>query len=120
MGAEVLVPLLALLGVVVTAAVSWFIARRAKSGKIETTEAKDLWVEANSMRHELRDQVKALQDEILALKTEGKSCRDEVTKLRAENDEWRQRVDKHEATITDLRDQAEKLRKRVMELETAR
>lgn len=90
------VALLVLAGVVVTAAGGVIVARRTHSGQIKDSEAAKLWDESTKMRHELREQVEALQGEIVQLK--------------AENQKWRDRVD-------DLETKVAQLRARVAELE---
>lgn len=68
---DVTTAVLAALGVVlaavVTGLVTWAVARRAKSGKVNTTEAAKLWDEGTTMRQELRIQVSVLEKQITAL-----------------------------------------------------
>lgn len=48
----------------ITGAVTWMVARRTKSGKIDTSEASQLWDEGTAMRVELRVQVATLQEKL--------------------------------------------------------
>jgi hypothetical protein len=69
--------ILAALGTVLVAAIGYALKARSSSGKIETSEAADLWKEGKDMRD-------ALIAEIVSLRTELKALKDEITQLRAE------------------------------------
>jgi len=43
------------------AGLGYFVARQTNSGRINTSEAKTLWIESTAMRIELRAEVEALQ-----------------------------------------------------------
>lgn len=86
----------AALGIIAVALISGLftllVARRTKSGKIDTSEAASLWVEGNAMRKELRDEVVFLKGElkdaitaINNLNTEIRKSRAETAKLREDN-----------------------------------
>lgn len=81
------------LGSLVTGGVTWLIARRSKSGDIETSEASSLWDESKEMRKELREEANTLRAE---LETERKArgrAEELVFKLREELAELRGRLD---------------------------
>lgn len=106
-------PLFVFLGVCVTAIGAWLINRRQNSGKIDTSEAAKLWEESTGMRHELRDQVAALQDEIKAMKVEYQQLKDKSSAdIQAARDAASTRIET-------LRAEVNKLRARVLELESA-
>lgn len=83
---------------IVSAISAWLIARRSKSGHIDTTEAATLWDEGTKMRGELREQVTLLRTqlgeamvavtelnrEIKASRSETEAAREETRKSRAE------------------------------------
>lgn len=48
----------------VSGIVTWLVSRRAKSGKIDTSEAVTLWDEGTVMRRELRDEVESLRKQL--------------------------------------------------------
>lgn len=66
------------LGIVVTQVVVFLLGRRAKSGRIDTSEAKQIWNEANSIRTELRAEVASLRCENQELRKENAALRKEV------------------------------------------
>lgn len=52
------------LAALITGTVTWRIARRTKSGKIDTSEAATLWDEGTRMRLELREEVDSLKTQL--------------------------------------------------------
>jgi len=69
---------------IITAAGTWFAAKRATSGDINTSRAEDLW---ESMRSELtasRAEVVALRAEVVALRNETLGMREEAIHLRTD------------------------------------
>lgn len=76
--------LVGLAGAIVSAAVGIYVAKRQRSGKIDTTEAEKLWDEGTAMRRELRDEVLSVRAENLLLREEQKTMRQELVQLRAE------------------------------------
>lgn len=55
-----------LTGAVGVPLVTWVVARRGRSGRIDTSEAADLWAESQAMRQELRDEVSRLRADLAA------------------------------------------------------
>lgn len=84
--------LLAAAGVVTGSVGAYLIARRTTSGKINTSEAKDLWDEATKMRLELRHQVESLQAEIARFEQRELAWRDRVNDLESQLVILRRRV----------------------------
>lgn len=60
--------LIAIFAPTIAAGVTYFVARRISSGRVATSDASDLWTESQSMRRELRDEVKELRSMITDLK----------------------------------------------------
>jgi hypothetical protein len=58
--------------------VSYIIAARRFSGKIETTEAKDLWAESKAIRDWSRERIDALEARIVALEVENRELRTQL------------------------------------------
>jgi len=92
--------LAALLAAVVGPILSFLIAARRFSGKIETTEASDLWEESRAIRDWSMQRINALQGVVArlearleALELERDQLHREVNTLRAENIELRARLD---------------------------
>lgn len=87
--ASPLVASLGAIGVILTALVTWLIAKRLNSGRIDTTEADTLWAEGKAMRYELRAETITLRADIAqmhreatALRTEMRICHAEVIAMR--------------------------------------
>lgn len=62
---DVIVPIIV---AIIASGTTYFVARRKGSGRIETSEAADLWAESQAMRRELRDEVKDLRAQIKDLR----------------------------------------------------
>lgn len=80
---EVLAPLAVLFAAIITAGVTWFIAKRKSSGKISTSEAADLWAESRAIREEYKNDRVALKEEVSALRKEVRDCHDESKEYKA-------------------------------------
>lgn len=61
---------------------TYWVVRRTKSGRIDTTEAATLWKESNDMRKELRDEVVDLKEQLTEARHEIGSQRNELELLR--------------------------------------
>jgi hypothetical protein len=80
-----LVPIiLGVVGAAISAVGAYALARRQRSGKVDTTEAATLWAEGQAMRKELRDETIVLRDEGVALRLEAIAMREEAAVMRAE------------------------------------
>lgn len=80
------------LGAMVAAAVTAYLGRRAKSGRIETSEAKELW-------DTLRGELTRLQAEAVEYRAEIAVGRQEMDALREEAATVRQRMSELEARL---------------------
>lgn len=58
--------------------ISYLIAARRFSGKIETTEARDLWAESKSIRDWSRKRIESLEERVLDLEKENRNLRAEL------------------------------------------
>lgn len=115
----------AVITVVVASGVTYATMLRAKSGRIKSTEADDLWEESSNIRRFLREEVSGLKTELVEMREENALLRQEVLTLRTENSElktevlkYRQenaaltaKVNRLEAENTDLRDRVRTLPK---------
>ena len=81
---QVFVAVLALAGVAVTAFGGYVIAKHQRSGKVDTTDAADLWQEGKALREFLQDRIRACEGEIKDLKFEVRELKLELAGLRAE------------------------------------
>lgn len=75
-------PILVFAGVVVTSLITYFVARRKNSGRIDTTEATELWIEATRIRRELRQEVKEQRAQIKDQAEQLQEARSEISLLR--------------------------------------
>lgn len=66
--------------------ITYLVAARRFSGKIETTEAKSLWEESRSIRHDLAGRLQEVNGVVDRLEAR-------VAELEAENKELRRRLD---------------------------
>lgn len=64
---------------------AFLIIKTKSSGRINTTEASDLWKESKSIREELRDEIMELQREINQLRIENQTMEAEINGLKMEN-----------------------------------
>ena|SRR6185295_3796593 len=103
-----------LLAAIVTAGgaslVTYLTMRRAKSGRINSSEADVLWQESTSIRRELREQIQQLElhisqneVEIAKLRAENAELKHEVLTLRTENASLKLQVDELKAENVELR-----------------
>jgi len=123
-----------LLGVVLAAfagAFTYLGIVRKLSGRIQTTEAAQLWAEADRMRQEYREEIARLQAVVDRYEKRLVEVEQRNTKLAKENYGLTEKVKECEATISALRSEisdlsldnqrvrgeADRLRARVMELE---
>lgn len=66
--------IVAILGVVFAPLLTYLIAARKLSGKIQTSEAGDLWEEASKLRQEYREEAIRLSGEIAILRRRLEHC----------------------------------------------
>lgn len=89
-------------GGALTALVAWWVAKRQRSGRVDTSEAASLWAESQAMRQELRAEVVASRTEISSLRTELVEVRAALAAVRAEADRYREESATLRARITAL------------------
>ena len=109
---NVTIALVSLAGVIAAAAFTAWTAYRAKSGKIATTEATQLWAELNSYKDELKGELVAIKEELSLSKKDNAD-------LREENAKWRQRFDDMSIDLAAVKEENGTLRGRVYDLEKA-
>lgn len=98
-----------ILAAAVTGYVTWLVASRAKSGKIDTSEAATLWQEGTTMRKELRDEVTSLKTQLTAAITAITDLNREIKASRAETERSREETRKSRAETRRLMAQIEEL-----------
>jgi septal ring factor EnvC (AmiA/AmiB activator) len=91
-GNEVLIGFFALLGVIAGVLGTAWGVKRAKSGKIATTEATELWQESKTMRAELRAEVAALKEEMSTMRIKMAALEAENVQLHRDNADLKRRV----------------------------
>jgi len=84
--------LLGVAGVGVTAIVTYVVARRTTSGRVETSEAATLWAASEQMRKELRDELVAARAQVIELLRQNESLHRQITELLEEIDRLQKRL----------------------------
>lgn len=75
-------PTIAVIAALAGALVTWLVAARRFSGKIATTEAKDLWEEARSIRGWAYEEINSLRERLDEAEGAYEKCRKENKELR--------------------------------------
>ena len=105
--------LLATIGIVcaalITGAVTWLVAKRSKSGAINTSEAATLWDEGTKMRVELRDEVTLLKAQLADAITAVTELNREIKASRSETERAREETRKSRAETRQLMAQIEQV-----------
>ena len=83
--------------------------KRLKSGRIESSEAQELWAESGKIRSYLQDELKGLRTRLAELEDENQQLRTELAGLRIENAELRLRNETITNKATQLAAQVEAL-----------
>jgi chromosome segregation ATPase len=79
------------------AVVTYLVAWRKSSGKVDTSDAALLWAEGTALRKELRDRVAELERRIERLEMEAEAARKEREDCRREADRLRRQLSRYEA-----------------------
>ena len=117
--------LVAVLGIIFAPILSYALAARRLSGKIETSAAEDLWAESRSIREDLTQRNEFLLGRIATLEEKVEQLEKRNRELYFENGKLRRHLDEQERTIKTLRAEVDHLRldndrlqeeKRVLEL----
>jgi hypothetical protein len=74
--------LLPFIGTVAGVAATFVLTRRRSSGRIDTSEAADLWAASEAIRRDLTEEIKGLRAEVAALRAENVKLNGEVRSLR--------------------------------------
>lgn len=78
-----LTPTLSVLGAgLVTLLATYINSKRQRSGRIQTSEASELWKESSTLRQELFSQVSALRDELTALRDKNVVLQENLAAMR--------------------------------------
>lgn len=110
----VVIPLLAVL---LAPLLAYFGVAKKLSGKIATSEAKDLWAESQSIRNDYREEATRLRERIAALEERTDSLGVTNNQLNLTNEGLEKRISALENENKALRDLNEKLRERIDVLE---
>jgi predicted RNase H-like nuclease (RuvC/YqgF family) len=70
---------------IIAPAVAYLVAIRKTSGRIETTEAGQLWQEAEKLRTEYKEEIKSLRELVTSLRTRIEELAEDNRHLREEN-----------------------------------
>lgn len=102
MPTSVLIPLATIVAAIVGGLVTYLIARRGSSGRVETSEASTLWEESRAIRKELQEESASLRLRLAEAETK---LAEALTKLAEAN-----------TSLVNAKWQAERLREEVLEL----
>lgn len=110
-------PLVGAFGIIVVAIVSGMVtlmvAKRAKSGKIDTSEAAKLWDEGTTMRLELRKEVESLKSQLAEAITAVTDLNREIKFSRRETELAREEARKSREETKKLMEQIESVKDEV-------
>lgn len=107
---------LAALTAISASLVTWLVARRRTSGRVDTTEASTLWQEGAAMRAELRDETVSLRAEMVRMRDEAVVLRSEASTLRGEASSLRDEMAALRAESALLREETIRLNVEVAQL----
>lgn len=92
-----------LLGVLITASGTFFAAVYGKSGRIARTEAETLWKQNQQEKEEMREDIKNLRLEVVAVNVRNATlvedhydCRTQLSEVRRENGDLKRRIEQLE------------------------
>lgn len=102
-------PVAVFLGVIVSSAVTYLIAKRNTSGSISTSDAASLWKESNALRQEYRQRAEDLEKQLEAVNTKLQAVMDELGKLRINSATMIEKIAELKAIIADLREENKRL-----------
>jgi peptidoglycan hydrolase CwlO-like protein len=101
----------ALVGAVIGPVITWKIAKRQKSGTIQTSEAADLWRESESLRKEYKDRAERLEGQLEEVNRKLDIMTKELNKLRANSDTQLEKIKELKDIISKLRQENKRLLK---------
>jgi predicted RNase H-like nuclease (RuvC/YqgF family) len=108
---------LALIAAAIAALGAYLAAARKLSGKIQTSEASDLWAESQSIREEYRAHIAELKVDLKTCIERVEAVEQQNLKLNGENGELRAKVSSLETEVERLTVENKMLRTRIAELE---
>lgn len=106
---EWVAPVLVLVGIAVSSAVTWLIARRTTSGSISTSDAASLWAESNALRKEYRERAETLERQLEEVNTKLQTMTEELGKLRGNSDIMVKKIEELKIIISELKAENERL-----------
>lgn len=102
--------ILPLIGIIFAPLLSYLVAVKKNSGKIATTEAGTLWLEAEKIRMAYKEEAERLRGEVRELSIKVLECQDEITALKQETIALRKEAVKWREEAVVLRAEAATLR----------
>lgn len=99
---ELIVPLFAFLGALITALGGWMIYKRKTGGTVATSEASEIWTANRELREMLMNEASTRTKENLALRAEVEERRKENERCHAAELEMKKRIDELEVNARDL------------------
>lgn len=104
-----LTPALILAGTIITASITYFIAKRNTSGNISTSDAASLWAESNALRQEYKDRAEKLEARLEEVNRQLQGVMTQLTELKGKGDKMIQKIDELKRIITKLRAENQRL-----------
>ncbi len=98
-------------GIIAGPLIGWAVARRSKSGRVETTEAESLWAEGRDFRATVIAEATRLRDRVIVLEADAVNSFNDSLTMRRDLDSARRDVE-------DARSDAHRLRSQVALCET--
>jgi predicted RNase H-like nuclease (RuvC/YqgF family) len=102
-----------LLTTVISAGVAYFTVARKLSGKVNTTEASELWKESSSIREDYRERLRFSDEALRRLEERIQKLEESNDALLNENRQLRQRVDELQRENADLHAQINGIKRKV-------
>lgn len=109
MSTEVTVALIVLAGGGLTVLGNYLINKRSTSGTIKTSEAVDLWAEANALRKEYKDRAETLETRLEEVNNKLQSVMDELGKLRIGSATMIEKIAELKGIIKELQNENKRL-----------
>lgn len=111
---DYITPILVFAGVVISAMVTWLVAKRTTSGNISTSDAASLWAESNTLRKEYRLRAESLESQLQEVNTKLQQVMTELTALKTNSASMSKKIDELKRVIATL----QKENKRLLELKS--
>lgn len=98
-----LAPALVLAGVVITALVTYFVAKRNTSGSVSTSDAASLWKESNNLRAEYKERAENLEAQLKEVNHRLNEVMAQLQQLKGNSELMEQKIKDLQQIISDLR-----------------